>query len=96
MIAPDGHVVASAAPRTQQVLVEQVGLVDSVTPAVRLGAWPGRFLIALAALGLLFTLASRWLPYRRERDRRQAADGRAGSDLPVAATTASGGKPAGE
>lgn len=96
VIAPDGRVVASAAPRTQQVLVEQVGLVDSITPAVRLGAWPGRFLIALTAVGLLFTLASGKLPYRRKRDRQQAEDGRAGSDLSAAATTASGGRPAGE
>ena len=96
VIAPDGRVVASAAPRTQQVLVEQVGLVDGITPAVRLGAWPGRFLIALTAVGLLLTLASGKLPYRRSRDRQQAEDGRAGPDLSAAATTASGGRPAGE
>ncbi|WP_140403827.1 MULTISPECIES: apolipoprotein N-acyltransferase [unclassified Nocardioides] len=96
VIAPDGQVVASAAPRTQRVLVEQVGLIDAVTPAVRLGAWPGRFLIALTAVGLVFTLASRSLPYGRKRDRQQAEDGRAGSDRPVAATTANGGRPAGE
>jgi apolipoprotein N-acyltransferase len=96
VIAPDGSVVASAAPRTQRVLVEQVGLVDSVTPAVRLGAWTGRFLIALTAIGLLVTLSSGRLPYRRDRDRQQAEDGRTGSDLSVAAPTPSGGRPAGE
>ena len=96
VIAPDGRVVASAAPRTQRVLVERVGLVDSVTPAVRLGAWTGRFCIALTAVGLLVTVTSGRLPYRRKRNRQQAEDGRAGSDVSVAAPAGSGGRPAGE
>lgn len=96
VIDPDGHVVSSAAPRTQRVLVERVGLVDDVTPAVRLGAWTGRFCVALTAVGFLVTLLSGRVPYRRQRNRQQAEDGRAGSDLPVAAPTASGGRPPGE
>ena len=50
IIAPDGEVVASAAPRTQEVLVETVGLGARVTPASRAGVWPGR-LIVLLVLG---------------------------------------------
>ena len=96
IIAPDGSVVASAAPRTQKVLVEQVGLVDSITPAVRLGAWTGRFLIALTAVGLLVTWWSGGVPYRRRRDRQRAEDGRAGAAVAAAAPTASGGRAAGE
>jgi apolipoprotein N-acyltransferase len=96
VIGPDGEVVASAAPRTQRVLVERVGLMDGVTPAVRLGAWTGRFCIALTAVGLLVTFGSGRLPYRRSRNRQRAEDGRAGSDHPVAAPAASGGRTAGE
>ncbi len=42
VIAPDGSVVASADPRTQKVLLEQVGLRPGVTPGVRAGAVAGR------------------------------------------------------
>lgn len=94
VIAPDGRVVAQAAPRTQRVLVEQVGLADAVTPAVRMGPWPGRFAIALTAVGLLVTLGSGGIPYRRPGNRQQAEDGRAGPDLAVTAPAASGGRPA--
>jgi apolipoprotein N-acyltransferase len=93
VIAPDGSVVASAEPRTQAVLVEQVGLDGSITPAVRIGPWSGRFLIALTAVGLIFTISSSRLPYGRRRNRQQAEDdGRPGSDVPVAATAASEGR----
>ncbi len=63
VIAPDGSVRSSAGPRTQDVLVEQVGLSTQVTPAVRLGPWPERVAIGLAASGLLLGL----VPYRRRR-----------------------------
>jgi apolipoprotein N-acyltransferase len=96
IIDPDGDVVASAAPRTQRVLVERVGLVDAVTPAVRLGAWTGRFCIALTAVGLLVTLGSGRLPYRRKENRQRAEEGRAGTDHAVAAPAASGGHTEGE
>lgn len=66
VIAPDGTVVTSAEPRTQAALVEQVGLVSSVTPAVRIGPWSGRLFAALTVVGLAFA----WVPYRRSRARR--------------------------
>lgn len=91
VIAPDGTVVASAAQRTQAVLVEQVGLERGVTPAVRVGPWSGRFLVALTAVGLLFTVPSSRLPYGRRRNRRQAeGDGRPDPDVPVAAVASEG------
>jgi apolipoprotein N-acyltransferase len=91
VIAPDGSVVASAAPRTQDVLVEKVGLESGITPAVRMGAWPGRFLVALTVIGLLFTVRSSGLPYRRHRNRQQAEDdGRPDADVPVAAAVSEG------
>jgi apolipoprotein N-acyltransferase len=67
VIAPDGRVVATADPRTRSVLVEQVGLSDGLTPAVRLGPWTGRVAAGLTVLGVLLVL----LPYRR---RQQGAD----------------------
>jgi apolipoprotein N-acyltransferase len=88
VIDPDGNVVAEAAPRTQRVLVEQVGLVHDVTPAVRMGAWPGRLCVLLTAIGLLLAALAGGLPYRRQRNRQQAEDGRAGSDVLAAATSA--------
>jgi apolipoprotein N-acyltransferase len=54
IIRPDGSVIAQAEPRTTSVLVEQVGLVSALTPAVRMGAWPGRVVVALTLIGLLF------------------------------------------
>jgi apolipoprotein N-acyltransferase len=97
IISPDGTVVASAEQRTQDVLVETVGLDTSITPAVRIGPWSGRFLIALTAVGLLFTVFSSGLPYGRRRNRQQAEDdGRAGSELAVAATSAREGRTSGE
>ncbi|MEP9365114.1 apolipoprotein N-acyltransferase [Nocardioides sp. CN2-186] len=98
IISPDGTVVAQAAPRTQAALVETVGLDTALTPAVRMGAWPGRVCIALTAVGLLVTFLAGGVPYPRRRNRQQAEDGRAGSDAPVAAsaanTAASEGRPA--
>ena len=61
VIAPDGRVLDRAEVRTRAVLEDRVGLVSGVTPAVRLGAWPGRACVAAALLGLLLTL----VPYRR-------------------------------
>ena len=46
VIAPDGEVVDVAEPRTQDVLVQRVALIDTLTPATRIGALvraaPGR------------------------------------------------------
>jgi len=36
------------------VLDEQVGLVDALTPAVRLGPWPGRAFASITLAALLF------------------------------------------
>lgn len=64
VIAPDGTVVATAAPRTQAVLDEQVGLSTQLTPAIRMGAWPGRLFTGASALGLVLG----GLTYRRRRE----------------------------
>lgn len=70
VIAPDGSVVATADPRTRAVLQEQVGLVDSLTPAMRIGPWSGRVAAVLGAFGVLLGL----LAYRRSgRGDRSAA-----------------------
>ena len=61
VIAPDGTVVARAGIRTRDVLLEDVTLADELTPAVRLGPWPGRVAVAMTGVGLLLGL----LPYRR-------------------------------
>jgi apolipoprotein N-acyltransferase len=88
VIAPDGSVVAQAAPRTQRALLERVQLDGSVTPAVRLGPWTGRACLALTVLGLALAL----LAYRRPRNRQQAEDGPTRSELaPAAAATTSQG-----
>ncbi|MFC6344433.1 apolipoprotein N-acyltransferase, partial [Nocardioides hankookensis] len=67
VIAPDGHVVAQAEPRTQATLVETVGLDTAITPAVRIGPWSGRLCVLLAGLGLVLAV----VPYRRNLARRQ-------------------------
>ncbi|GAA3823867.1 apolipoprotein N-acyltransferase [Nocardioides panacisoli] len=64
VIAPDGTVVASAPLRTEAVLDERVGLVSQLTPATRMGAWPGRLFTGASALGLALGA----LAYRRSRD----------------------------
>ena len=59
VVGPDGRVIAEAEPRTTAVLNEQVGLVDALTPAVRMGPWPGRGLAVLTVVGLLLSAATR-------------------------------------
>ena len=61
LIAPDGHVIATADKRTQAVLVERLGLTSQLTPATRIGPWSGRIAIGLTVLGVMLVL----LPYRR-------------------------------
>lgn len=58
VIAPDGTVLDRATPRTTDVLVQEVGLVQGLTPAVRLGAWPARGAAALTVVGLLLVALS--------------------------------------
>jgi apolipoprotein N-acyltransferase len=63
LIAPDGHVIATADKRTRAVLEGRLGLTSQLTPAVRMGVWPGRVAAGLTILGVLLVL----LPYRRGR-----------------------------
>jgi apolipoprotein N-acyltransferase len=63
VIAPDGSVLSQADPRTQDVLLEQVGLRPGVTPGVRLGQWLAVLLPLVTAVGLGLRLVA----YRRER-----------------------------
>ena len=67
IVAPDGSVLARAGVRTQQVLVEQIGLNSGITPAVRLGPWWGRLSVGATVVGVLWVV-----PYRRIRSRRAA------------------------
>ena len=66
IIAPDGTVLDQADPRTQDVLLETVGLDASLTPAMRIGPWLGRAALVVGSVGLLLGL----VPYRRGRRRR--------------------------
>lgn len=59
IIDPEGTVLDSAAARTQDVLVREVGLRSGLTPAVWMGPWPGRAFVALALLGLLLAAVRR-------------------------------------
>ena len=47
IIDPDGEVMETADIRTRAVLLQEVGLTDQLTPAMRIGPWTGR----LAAWG---------------------------------------------
>jgi apolipoprotein N-acyltransferase len=63
VVRPDGEVVASVPARGQEVLVETVGLSTSITPAVRLGVWPGRAVLAFLVLHTALVV----ITYRRRR-----------------------------
>lgn len=65
IIDPQGRVVSSAAAGTQAVMVEEVGLRRDVTPATRMGVWPGRVLLGLVVLHAVFVLGSYGLSRRR-------------------------------
>ena len=67
VIAPDGSVIAVAERKAQQVLVEEVPLSTTLTPAVRMGAWPGRLLLSLSLAGVIAGLLL------RRRDRRPSS-----------------------
>ena len=77
VVRPDGSVVASAGARTGAVLVETVGLSSTITPAVRLGVWPGRAALLFLAIHAAWGLVT----YRRRRraDRRLAPDHEVGA-----------------
>jgi apolipoprotein N-acyltransferase len=74
VIAPDGSVVTEATPRTRSYAEARVGLIDTVTPAVRLGPWVGRGCVLVVVLGLLLGLAT----YRRTDQPSPPADLRVG------------------
>ena len=59
VIAPDGEVVDVAEPRTQDVLVQQMVLIDSLTPATRIGSSSALVLGGLTLLGLVLALGRR-------------------------------------
>jgi apolipoprotein N-acyltransferase len=63
LIAPDGHVIATADKRTRAVLEGRLGLTSQLTPAVRIGPWSGRVALGLTVVGVLLVL----LPYPRRR-----------------------------
>jgi apolipoprotein N-acyltransferase len=63
VIAPDGSVVTSVAPRSMSYAEAKVGLYDVVTPAVRIGPWVGRTCVGLLVVALLIGLGR----YRRTR-----------------------------
>jgi apolipoprotein N-acyltransferase len=87
IIAPDGSVVASAEPRTTAVLTQRVGLVEGLTPAVRLGAWTGRVALGLTLLGVALVL----LTYRRREPAASVGESVAADREPeVGAGTAGG------
>jgi len=68
IIAPDGTVLERAGTRTQAVLTAEVGLVDEVTPGVRLRQWPGRVALVVTLIGLAWSV----LTYRRRRTKEGA------------------------
>jgi apolipoprotein N-acyltransferase len=72
VIAPDGTVLTSVPVRTRGYADATVGLYTSVTPAVRLGAWPGRVCAGLVILGWLLALGQ----YRRKRGTATAESAR--------------------
>ena len=71
VITPDGTVLDTAAPRTQEVLLETVGLSTELTPAVRIGPWLGRGCVAVTALALVSGL----LGYRRRQVQQRQSGG---------------------
>lgn len=68
IVRPDGHVVDSAAARTEDVLVERVALSSQVTPAVRMGTLPAKVLVGLVVLHLLALCVT--YPFHARRRRR--------------------------
>lgn len=93
VIAPDGTVVAHADRMTDEVMVERVGLSDTLTPAVQLGPWPARLFTGLSCVGLLLGA----LAYRRSRDHAGSPredDFTGSSETDTSGTASSEGGPA--
>ena len=70
VVRPDGEVVTSVPARGQEVMVESIGLSETLTPAVRLGVWPAR----LALVFLVCHTALVLVTYRRRRRRDRAVE----------------------
>jgi apolipoprotein N-acyltransferase len=70
VVRPDGEVVASVPAHGQEVLVETVGLSTTITPAVRLGVWPGRLVLGFLVLHTALVA----IAYRRRRRRDRAVE----------------------
>ncbi|MDX6371094.1 MAG: apolipoprotein N-acyltransferase [Nocardioidaceae bacterium] len=86
LIAPDGHVIATADKRTRAVLEDRLGLTSQLTPAMRIGPWAGRAALGLTVLGVMLVL----LPYRRAQ---QKEAGSGGTAVPELETSTTGGGP---
>lgn len=69
VVRPDGEVIASVPARGQEVMVETIGLSDTLTPAVRLGVWPARLTLVFLVCHTMTVLVT----YRRRRRRRDRA-----------------------
>jgi apolipoprotein N-acyltransferase len=82
LIAPDGHVMATADKRTQAVLVERLGLTSQLTPATRIGPWSGRVAMGLTVLGVMLVL----LPYRRRGQQDRGTGGTPVRELEASTT----------
>ena len=82
LIAPDGHVIATADKRTRAVLVERLGLTSQLTPATRIGPWSGRAAMGLTVLGVVLVL----LPYRRRRQEDAGTGGTPARELEPSST----------
>jgi apolipoprotein N-acyltransferase len=67
VIAPDGTLVTSAPLQTRSYVESKVGLIDAVTPAVRIGPWLGRGCVALVVAGWLLGMVLGRSQYRRHR-----------------------------
>jgi apolipoprotein N-acyltransferase len=58
VVRPDGTVAASVGARREGVLVEEVGLSTTTTPAVRLGVWPARLALIFLVCHALAVLVA--------------------------------------
>ena len=67
VIAPDGTLVTSAPLQTRSYVEARVGLIDAVTPAVRIGPWVGRGCVLLVVAGWLLGQVLERGQYRRSR-----------------------------
>ena len=70
VVRPDGTVADSVGAREAGVLVETVGLSTTITPAVRIGVWPGRLVLGF----LILHTALVAITYRRRRRGDRAVD----------------------